>query len=466
MIKFRFIRIDKILFSFVFSIFCLLISVSSADIVADEFYVSDSSAFSFSSSSASLVLEGYSPANIAGAVKSYIVNGDDTLLKPILDDLSNKGFSKTVIYRSMNGSFPRYEINIFPDEFDFDFTYFNLGTLDTIGLYASSDSYYYRFWEDRNTYWGSTRTQTTDSYAYIYNAFSTPTSSNSNHFIVFNNMSVKTVTYSSGYYVWDGISYFYKDSSSDDSDIPTFPTNAEIASAVQMFYDSDYYKNATDFDKFIVLYDNTTGLYSIIGHTIPEFLQQVIIPPNHRYQGYIYDVQWWKFEVNENSGAPAYGTPYYLYVIDHKLETLQYRGKNTISSLVESGPWATANSIIVYSNYDYLVRTYVLDEETGDYVYTDGVIAGNQYTYDENLDVTNNNYNPLDNFVTVDYPSTLVGNADFESFLNMFNENKDFLVLPQNANWIILANTSLFSYFGSFIIMCTLFIIIERIMRG
>lgn len=285
------------------------------------------------------------------------------------------------------------------------------------------------------------------------------------------NLSIKLLTkykfdYSSNKYIigWDGTYYQYIENTPDYPVTPTFPTNAEIANAVQKFYNSDIYKNNKNFSDFFVVYYTHNRTFAFIGHTIGDDLGQVIVPPGVREQGKLYGEQWWHFFVDENAGAPPYGTTFYLYTTEDFGETFQNDGTGTINGLVNID--FSKSAVIVYSTTDYKVKTYVLDEETGDITYTDGVIEGDQYTYDEELNPTENYYNPLDNFVTVNPADTIVDGADFEFIKGKFEEFKDLFVFGDDMQWLISANNKLSNYFIGFIVMCAWFFAIGRILKG
>lgn len=452
------------IFSFVLLSFCLFINVSYAIPSGVSFSVSNALGTTTISGD---VVPGYTDSDVCSIVTNYRKNPNVESYKIALEEMLSVFDSNGIQYVlfSKNDS-NNYKYLLFCDkssEIDF-FTlevatnnirfgaYFNnnSGNAYVSGIYGSSENLSY---------------VSGKSGTYYRTAFLLDTSS-----VEYSNVDVYSLTYvTDNNCSWDGESYFYKaPTTPDEPETPTMPTNAEIASAVQMFYNSVYNLPNIAFDDFIVLYDNTTGLYTYIGHTLDTALGQVIVEPNGYYEGYKYDIQWWKFFIDEqNNNFLDQFSNYYVYTSDGTIDNLKYIGDSNISGLIEkSGPWATSNTVIVYSTNDYPVKYVTFSDDSPDPTIQTGTIQGDQYTYDENLDITDNQYNPLDNFISINYPSTLVGNADFDSFLNTFDENKDVLILPQNANWIILANTSLFSYFGSFIIMCTLFIIIERIMRG
>lgn len=281
------------------------------------------------------------------------------------------------------------------------------------------------------------------------------------NFMFLYNSSIKSLTLSSSW-SWNGETYFYQSPSEPEG--PTLPSNAQIAQAVQNFYNSDYYKNNKDFKDFIVLYNTETQYFDFICHTLGNTLGQVILPPNYRYQGKLYDVQWWKFYIDENQGAFPYGKSYYLYASNDFGVNITDIGTGKISELIDLD--FSNKSVIVYSTTDYPVRTYVLNEGSGDYTYTDGIIEGDQYTYNENLNPTTNGYNPLENFVTVDPSQTIIDNADFEGFSNIFNEHKDLFSFTESMHWLIVANNELSNYFLGFIVLCALFLTLSRILKG
>lgn len=466
-------RLIRIMLSFVLLFFCLFISVSYAVIIEpNEPYSSNSSAFSNSSSSSTNTLEGYTPVDIAGAVQQYIVNSDATVLDPILQDLSSKGYSKSIIYITMNGTVPKYYISIFPDEFEFDFTHIDsnpVGASDLIGIYAPANSYYYTYWFDRGYTFMMTVTQKTNSSAYCYDKINSAGSLNySSPFLEFNNLSVKEVTRDNyGYYIWDGTSYYYE-AAPDEPDTPSLPSNAEIAQVVQSFYDSDLYKNNTNFKDFMVVYSFITGYYSIIGtdnHLLQEIYYDGAKPSN---DDFTYPDTWWRFyNYFGNAQNLFYGWDYWLYSTrkeDDSFSPISYDGVGKINDLFKLK--FTNQSIIVYSSYEYKVYEFrPPTEEGGSNSSTVTTILGDEYTYDENLDPTDSEYSPIQNYISTNPGQTILGDVDFNEINKTFEENKGILNI-ENARWLFAANNQFVGYFIGFLSLLIVFLIISRILGG
>lgn len=443
-------RLNKIILSFALPFFCLLISVSYAGIEPDATYTAN---FDFTSVNVSKV-GTYSISTLYTNLNNYYLGNEDGLTT-IMDDLiANKIIDKWYVWYNTSNK-PR--LIMLPYEFDGEIFYCETETHPFYVCFPNPTSsiYYWELTASNNCTQIKLRNSNYNC-KYIQSA------------TLFNpQFSVKSldkVTDPTTGYQWDGTSYYYK-AETEEPDSPSLPSNAEIAQAVQAFYDSDYYKNNKDFSDFMLLYNTTNGNCSFVGHTLGNILGQVIIPPNYRYQGRLYNEQWWKFYIDENQGALPYSSTYHLYNSNiSEPNIISDEGIGKISELVNLN--FSTKSTIVYSTTDYPVRTYVLDETTGDYTYTDGTIVGDQYTYDENLDPTISGYNPLDNFVTVDPAQTIVGNADFDGLSNSFENHKDLFSFTENMQWLIAANNKLSNYFLGFIIMCALFITLGRVLKG
>lgn len=63
------------------------------------------------------------------------------------------------------------------------------------------------------------------------------------------------------------------------------------------------------------------------------------------------------------------------------------------------------------------------------------------------------------------YHQQLINSADFGSITNIFDTYKNLLDFSDDMHWLITANNALFSYFAGFIMLCTMFLILNRIMR-
>lgn len=278
---------------------------------------------------------------------------------------------------------------------------------------------------------------------------------------------------STDYYVWDGVSYVYEHSNSgSEEDIPAMPTNSEIASVVQSFYNSDYYKNNKDFKEFFVLYNSLKGIYSFIGHnSVGEIanhfeygstLSQIVYSDD--YPSNIYGLSYWKFAL-ETLGSQIsnfFNNYYWLYSSYDNGETITYDGKGYVTDLVEV-EFDSRYSTIVYSSTNYLCRVY--DYENEEETNEQATIPGNQYTHDETLDPTTNEYNPIKDYIPTDPTQSTLGDVDFDEINKVFEENKDILNI-ENASWLFSANNQLINYFIGFLSFLIVLIIISRLLGG
>lgn len=251
----------------------------------------------------------------------------------------------------------------------------------------------------------------------------------------------------------------------DESDTPSLPSNAEIAQTVQAFYNSDYYKNNKDFKDFIVLLNTKTNAISFIGHNFSEYLSQQIVPANYEFDGEKYSQDWWRFylrSITDQIKATLFERYYWLYSTIDLGETITYDGKGYMNDLLNLR--FTTQSVIIYSTADYYVQTFEKDDE-GVYWPETGTIPGDQYTYDETLDPTENQYNPFDTFVPTNPSQNILGNVDFNEINKTFEENKNILNI-ENASWLFTANNKLVSYFVGFLSFLIVLIIISRLLGG
>lgn len=453
-------RLIRCVISFVLPFFCLLVSVSRAEFTLTP--LTNGSSFGASANVASTVCGDYTFSQINSITYNRFTSDDSSYIA-VFDTMSasltEDGFKFMVVKANTEDKYIAFVGN----------SNISIGGLTDEN--AKLDLYFTQI--DTSVKQSETNrvrrfvVSSSAPYATTVLIDGSPTHGydrNLDYTIIYSNVDVKQIVYSSGP-TWDGTSYYWERSEPEEpEETPTMPTNSEIASAVQAFYNSDYYKNNKDFSDFMVVYNTTNGYFDFVGHTLGNTLGQVIIPPDYRYQGKLYNNQWWKFFIDENQGALPYGSSYYLYSTNDLGQNITYDGIGRISDLlnVDFG----SHSVIVYSTTDYPVRTYILDETTGDYTYTDGIIEGNQYTYDENLNPSENGYNPLDNFVTVNPSETIIGDADFGSFTDSFEENKDLFSFTEDMQWLIVANNALSNKFLGFIVMCAMFLTIGRVLRG
>lgn len=353
----------------------------------------------------------------------------------------------------------------------FNDTSINFGFYDNAGkrifcLEASNNSQLYRLNKSTNGGFVSS------AYVYTYNTnskyYNRLTPQSLAYFITSPNLKVHNLVYSSEDNIyWDGT--YYSTSSEEE---PTMPTNAEISQAVQAFYNSDYYKNNKDFKEFFVLYNSLKGIYSFIGHnSVGEIaghfkygstLSQHIYTEN--YPSNTTGLRYWNFSL-ETLGSQisnVFNNYYWLYSSHDNGISFAYNGKGYVTDLIDV-KFDSRYSTIVYSSIDYLCRIY--DYENDEETTEDATISGDQYTYDENLDPTTNEYNPIENFVPVNPSQSILGDVDFNEINKTFEENKDILNI-ENASWLFTANNKLVGYFIGFLSLLIVFLIISRILGG
>lgn len=448
------------IFSFVLLSFCLLINVSYGALDVNgqaSWEVKPSTQGSTTSYS---ITSNYTLKDIWSISKGYYEGEiSESIYKTMCDDLKVNGFAFIGSNTMVTGS--RWAVTVYP---------FN--TVD-VG-YVESESRIYLYGTSTTDYWYSQVFESNEKNIKISTSSTASHACYSNYVkgppLLYTN-DIKSLTILSSKVYWDEETYFYKIPTEPLN--PAMPTNAEIAQAVQLFNDNVYDEEKTGkicgFSDFFVLYDKSTKKYSYIGHGMGNSLGQLIVAPNYYYEGYKFDKQWWKFfKDTENNDYNIIRdlTKYFVYVSDGTLDTLTYIGSSNISGLIEkSGPWATDTTIIVYSTIDYPVKNITFDSSTSDPIIETGTIEGDQYTYDENLDIADNNYNPLDNFITVDPVDTVIGNVNFSEINKTFEENKGILNI-ENASWLFTANNKLIGYFLGFLSLLIVFLIISRILGG
>lgn len=394
------------------------------------------------------ITENYSMYDIYGIVSGYS-RGEisEYIYKSMCSDLETNGFA--FVY-SHSGSYT--PLMVYPYE-TVDIGY--VESTNTICVYGSTSeivNVYVRSGTGNPGYQGKWTTRNTSSHACYYEHAYSAVPTLYTH-------DIKALTISSSKLYWDGESYSYKAPTS-------LPSNAEITQAVQSFYNSDYYKNNKDFKDFLVMYNYKTQYFSFIGHNFGIDLGQVIVPPNYEYEGHSYNQDWWKFYLRNISSEIAsnlWNRYYWLYSTNDFGETIQSDGKGSIKDLLDL--CFSTSSTIVYSTTDYPVVKIELDEETGILEPIEGTIPGDQYTYDENLNPTTNEYNPLENFVPTNPTQSIIGNIDFSEINKVFEENKDILN-TSGATWLFTANNQLVSYFLGFLLFVIILFIISRVLGG
>lgn len=462
-------RLKKILLSFVLPILCLLISVSYAEIEMDIPYYAYG--FSWSSTAPTSPFSDYTFDEIYNISNSYTTNPTDettNAFNNMCSYIDNAGYCiEWVKWDYRNGMYgPWFETIIFKK---------GDGEL---GIKKESDRYQFLFrpnstqfelylaCSNPNTTKFTSYTSLTDSelndYKYILSTYFSNFSNDIE--IEYCNTNIKNMTYTDSRYYWDG-TYFYEYSGGGSEETPTMPTNAEIAQVVQAFYNSDYYKNNKDFSDFMVLYNYDTNYFDFVGHNFGIDLGQVIVPPDYEYEGYSYNQDWWKFflrNISSEIASKLWNRYYWLYSTNDFGENITYEGKGSIKNLIDLH--FSTKSIIVYSTTDYPVVKIETDEN-GVFNPVEGTIPGDQYTYDENLDPTTNEYNPVENFVPSNPVQSVLGDVDFDEINKTFEENKDILNI-EGASWLFTANNKLVGYFIGFLSLLIVFLIISRVLGG
>lgn len=254
---------------------------------------------------------------------------------------------------------------------------------------------------------------------------------------------------------WNG-TYYYSISPPTPSYIPT---NAEIAEKVQAFYDSDFFQNQSDFKDYFVLYNYNNETFSFIGHNLSNDIGQVIYRSN--YPSNTTGVDYWSFWLRDLSTHiwNWFNNYYWLYTTTLDSETITYTGKGSVTDLLDL-KFNPTYSTIVYSTIDYPCVIYGWDDDEGITVEQE-TIAGDFYTYDENIDPTTSEYNPITNYVLPNSIDTLLSNADTTSLFNLF-------VVPDfsNMEWILLVVGVFWSYFGGFVLLTCVLLFIYWVLRG
>ena len=260
--------------------------------------------------------------------------------------------------------------------------------------------------------------------------------------------------------------YYYQVSTTPGE--PSIPSNSEIASVVQSFYDSDLYKNNTNFKDFMVVYNFVTGYYSIIGtdnHLLQEIYYDGAKPSN---DDFTYPETWWRFyNYFGNVQNLFYGWDYWLFSTRKENDIflpIKYDGVGKLNNLFNLK--FTNQSVIVYSSYEYEVYEFrPPTQEGGENQVIKTTVPGNEFTYNENLNPTDSNYSPIQNYIPINPSQTILGNVDFDEINKTFEENKDILNI-KSASWLFSANNQLVGYFISFLSLLIVFLIISRILGG
>lgn len=437
-------RLNKILLSFVLPVFCLLISVSNAEIIQpNEIYQYNLGANSYLTSGSAF---GSSYSTINSAVNDYMMGVSSEAFNALKEYYDSNNINYIITKPNIYASKP-YGIFLWEDDLSIDCGYDDVNKKIFINSYTGSNKNYVYHCYYKST-GASNCFRVQDSRQIGYTLYET------------NIKSMKAVvcdtTSNPMTATWDGTSYYIE----LDDDTPPLPSNSEIASAVQAFYNSDYYKNNTEFDDFFVLYNYDNQYFSFIGHNYEDKFQQLIFPAGHKY-----NQQWWKFGLDgliTELSSYIFNKYYWLYSTNDFGENFSYDGKGLLSDLLNLN-FSTSSTIVYSTNeYDVVVYSYNENNELTNEMDT---MPGDQYTYDENLDPTTNEYNPLENFVPTNPSQSILGDVNFDEINKTFEENKDILNI-EGASWLFTANNQLINYFIGFLSLLIVFLIISRILGG
>lgn len=447
-------RLNKIVISFVLPFFVLLFNVSYAYIEPDIQYTKATGSPYINTTT----LFGYSRYEIGRIIYLHLATGETENFNKLVESASQAGYNYFIFNDSSIIS--KYYCFV-PKDMDVGFyKYSSTDSCYNLCIEASlTQPVYFGIYNSNNGVMSDTTTllkqyalSTIDNGLY-YETFYYINSLSSTSFFEAN-CNVKVL---GNPVIWDGVTYLHK----VEPDTPSLPSNSEIAQAVQAFYNSDYYKNNKDFEDFIVMYNYETKYFDFIGHNFEDKFQQLIFPAGH-----IYNERWWKFSLDgltTQASSYLFNKYYWLYSTNDFGENIKYEGKGSINDLLDLR-FATS-SIIVYSTNEYDVVVYTYDEND-EFVSSEmETMPGDQYTYDENLDPTTNEYNPLENFVPTNPSQTILGDVDFNEINKVFEENKDILNI-EGASWLFTANNQLTNYFLGFLSLLIVFLIISRILGG
>jgi len=404
----------------------------------------------------------YSKSTIGSTIRNYTSNPTDPSyssdFNTMISYLSSIGLSN--YYICSNGS--QYGYCFFDSTSDLGFYLYDSENSDYYMVAvspSSSSTAYFQMLGSSNLY---NISNNTNNYSYHI------ATKNSNYVSYMNdNYPIKSVNSVNGNYVWEGAYYRTVGPS-------YIPTNEEIAEKVQAFYDSDLFQNQSDFKDYFVLYNYNNEVFSFIGHNLTgtitdtngthdnmSLLGQVIYsadyPTNNIGQTY------WTFRLETDWASIVNffnGNKYYLYATTLDSETITYTGMGSISDLVQL-KFDPTYSTIVYSTKDYMVTVFDNPSPPDPDYGTRDIISGDLYTYDENIDPTTSDYNPITNYVLPDSVDTLISNADIPGLLQIW-VTPDF----SNMGWIFLAISSFWGYFGGFVLLTAIMFFIMWLLRG
>lgn len=278
------------------------------------------------------------------------------------------------------------------------------------------------------------------------------------------NKRIKSLTYTNGSgYVWTG-DYLYDSPSiilgggSFSGDNLITPTNQELRNKIQAFYDSDFFKNSTDFDKFIVLYNYKNGYYDFIC-TKNSLVQEIF------YDG-AYDVMtdfsspvtWFRLDSNFGNLESIVYPYYWLYSSTYDSNDFNFEGKGSQNDL-RRVRFDSTYSIVVYCSYNYSCNKHYPDSSDN----VSEVISSGSFTFDESLDPTTSIYDPFSVVVSSNPVDTILGNYDVSSISEILTNN---LISYTEMSWVFTAVSSLFSVFSSLILIVCVMLLISKIIGG
>lgn len=439
-------------------------AVSSLLLLSTSFGIDNNTTYNFStyqpnamSNANSLYYAGYSLHDIAHNIYDYYKNGANELTYLTMIDALESANLNIVIFNVNGANNPIYEAYILDN------------TLDLVYLCDSNDSkmYFGGITTDSTTLTSSKNVTFTALNNLTGNVTYQNRSLDSNKLVSMKlNISyIYELCYSStSIYelngVWTSCSwngdYYYQATPPEPSYIPT---NEEIADKVQEFYNSDFFQNQSDFKDFFVVYNYNTGLFQFIGHNLGISIGQEIYPANYPTNTTGFD--YWNFYIRSLGSIiwNWFNNYYWLYTTTLDSDTIVYNGKGTMTDLLEL-KFNPTYSTIIYSTTDYNCVVYSWDDEHG-IDYEQEIIPGDYYTYNENVNPTTSEYNPISSYINVNSIDTLVSNADTVSLFELF-------VVPDfsNMEWVLLAIGVFWGYFGGFVLLMCVLLFILWIIRG
>ena len=278
--------------------------------------------------------------------------------------------------------------------------------------------------------------------------------------LLYSSVSIYECTYVSGGTCYGDGSYWYTVTPPAPPEPSYIPTNEEIADKVQEFYDSDFFQNQSDFKDFFVLYNYNNQTFSFIGHNLGDNIGQVIYRSN--FPQNTTGVDYWSFYlVNATTHIWNWFNNYYwLYTTTLDSETITYTGKGAVTDLLDL-KFNPTYSTIVYSTTDYPCVIYGWDDTNNEITEESETISGDSYTYDENINPTTSEYNPITNYVLPNSIDTLISNADIPGLLQIW-VTPDF----SNMDWIFLSISAFWGYFGGFVLLTAIMFFIMWLLRG